>query len=198
MNMYGIKNETTCEYIIQKSKFIAILYPIESVEDISQKLGEVKHQYPNATHYCYAYICDSSIKANDDGEPSGTAGSPILNILENRELNHVLCIVVRYFGGIKLGAPGLVRAYGKATRLVIDQAEIGHRIASLVIESVFTYENLKQLNYLLKDENMLSQSWDEYITFQYMISEEKWELLKHKLHNITISTKIIKNIYQII
>ena len=105
--------------IINKSKFIALIYYIDNINEINNLLDKVKKEYKDATHYCYAYILDNSEKANDDGEPTGTAGLPILNVLKKENLNHVLCIVVRYFGGIKLGAGGLIRAYSNATKEVI-------------------------------------------------------------------------------
>ena len=105
--------------VINKSKFICELLYINNQDEIDSKLKDIKHKYKGATHYCYAYIYDNNKRFNDDGEPGGTAGMPILNVLENNNLNHVLCVVIRYFGGIKLGAGGLVRAYTKSASEVI-------------------------------------------------------------------------------
>ena len=99
------------EYIIKKSKFIGLLYNVESVEEINGILEEVKKENKKATHVCFAYKVGPFQKYSDDGEPSGTAGRPILNIIEKKKLENTLIIVVRYFGGIKLGAGCLVRAY---------------------------------------------------------------------------------------
>jgi len=103
--------------VVKNSKFITLIYQVRTKEEVNFYLEEVRVKYPNATHYCYAYIIDLDKKESDDGEPSGTAGIPILQVLEKNELNQVLCIVVRYFGKIKLGAGGLVRAYTKAVTL---------------------------------------------------------------------------------
>ena len=109
--------------IINKSKFICELIYINNENEIIKRLNTIKNKYKDATHYCYAYICDNVKRFNDDGEPGGTAGMPILNVLENNNLNHVLCVVIRYFGGIKLGAGGLVRAYSDVTLQAIDIIE---------------------------------------------------------------------------
>lgn len=196
--MYGIKDKIANEYIIQKSRFIAILYPIDSKEDVALKLKDVKQEYPDASHYCYAYLCDNEKRANDDGEPSGTAGAPILNILENKQLNHILCVVIRYFGGIKLGAPGLVRAYGKATRLVVEKADIGLITPSLLIEFIYTYENSKQIQYLLKETQLIKQEFTEMITGEYLVPCTLWNTIKNEMEHITISTKVLQSKNQII
>jgi len=103
---------------IKKSKFIGLCYEVNSVLKIDDILNSIKKEHKKATHICYAYkVFDQvlSVKAFDDNEPNGTAGKPILNVIEKQKLNNVLVVVVRYFGGIKLGAGGLVRAYTKAT-----------------------------------------------------------------------------------
>lgn len=196
--MFGIKDSVVNEYVIQKSKFIAVLSPINQKEEVVTILEHIKTVYPGANHYCYAYICNQEKRANDDGEPSGAAGNPILNILENNHLNGIICIVIRYFGGIKLGAAGLIRAYGKATKLAIEKAEIGKRIPAVTIESIFSYENLKQMNYLLKDAEIITQSFGEQIDYQYILSEEQWQQMKNEINKITISSHIINHTYQII
>lgn len=107
------------EIIIKKSKFITKLYEIKDINEISQIIDNLKKDYKKATHICYAYIINGQEKAVDDGEPSGTAGRPILNVLQKRKLNEILVVVIRYFGGIKLGAGGLVRAYTKSTSEIV-------------------------------------------------------------------------------
>ena len=90
--------------IIKKSKFITFTYNIDCIEDVYNKLNEIKDKYNDATHICYAYIINNNEKCYDDNEPKGTAGLPILNVLKKENLNNVVCFIVRYFGGIKLGA----------------------------------------------------------------------------------------------
>lgn len=109
--MRTISCPMTTTYEVQKSKFIGFLFPVISLEMVHLHLEEIRKNYPDATHHCYAYILKNEKRCSDDGEPSGTAGMPILNVLEKQNLNFILCIVVRYFGGILLGTGGLVHAY---------------------------------------------------------------------------------------
>ena len=103
----------------KKSRFITKLYYIEDVNKVNDIINELKKEYKKCTHICYSYIIGPNAKAVDDGEPSGTAGKPILNVLQKKDMTNVLCVVIRYFGGIKLGAGGLVRAYTKSASEVI-------------------------------------------------------------------------------
>ena len=122
--MLCIKENSIYEQVINKSRFITLLYKLDSIDEVSSYIEEAKINYPGATHYTYAYIFDGISKMSDDGEPSKTAGSPILNVLNMKGLNHILCIVVRYFGGIKLGAGGLVRAYSSSCSQAIDANQV--------------------------------------------------------------------------
>lgn len=107
------------ELNIKRSKFIAYYFNITNKDEIDNILKELKKEHRKARHLPYAYKFDNNLKKSDDKEPSNTAGSPILNIIEKNELNNILIVVVRYFGGIKLGAGGLIRAYGAAAKEVI-------------------------------------------------------------------------------
>lgn len=104
---------------IKKSKFIALYYKIDSVDEVNDILQDLKKEHKKAKHFPYAYKIDNNIKKSDDKEPSGTAGMPILNIIEKNNLNNCLIVVIRYFGGIKLGTGGLLRAYSNASKEVI-------------------------------------------------------------------------------
>lgn len=113
----------TSEYIEKKSRFIGHLFEIESIEEIESILHNLKIEHKRCTHICYSYILNTNgnyEKCFDDGEPSGTAGKPILNVLKRKELKNNLIVVVRYFGGIKLGAGGLLRAYSKTSSLLFE------------------------------------------------------------------------------
>ena len=101
--MYSIDKNVKNEIIINKSRFITFLFKLNKKDDVETLINKVKNEYKDATHYCYAYIIDGYMKCTDDGEPSKTAGAPLLNVLEKNKLDHILVIVVRYFGGIKLG-----------------------------------------------------------------------------------------------
>lgn len=114
-------NSTTIE--IKKSKFIALAFNIHSKEEIDTILSELKKEHRKAKHLPYAFKFDNNLKKSDDKEPANTAGGPILNIIEKNNLNNILIVVIRYFGGIKLGAGGLIRAYGTAAKEVIKKEE---------------------------------------------------------------------------
>lgn len=117
--MYIINKNAENEIIIKKSRFITKLYYIENTNKVNDIINELKKEYKKCTHICYSYIIGPNAKTVDDGEPSGTAGKPILNVLQKKNMTNVLCVVIRYFGGIKLGAGGLVRAYTKSASEVI-------------------------------------------------------------------------------
>ena len=114
---------------VKKSRFIGVATRVGSVDDARAKLSSLRREFPDATHHCSAYVIGdpsstSELHADDDGEPSGTAGRPILNVLQHRRLGDVLVVVVRYFGGIKLGAGGLVRAYSSTASAVVDALDV--------------------------------------------------------------------------
>ncbi len=105
--------------LIKKSKFLTFLYEIDNLEEIKEILNNLKIEHKKATHICYAYKIGVNAKYFDDGEPAGTAGKPIFNVIEKKNLNNVLIIVIRYFGGIKLGAGGLFRAYSNCASEIL-------------------------------------------------------------------------------
>ena len=175
--MITIKDNTINEIIIKNSRFITLLYKINSIDDINKYLEESKKRFPKATHYCYAYILNDYKKASDDGEPSGTAGMPILNVLEKENINKVLAIVIRYFGGIKLGAGGLVRAYSKNVKEAINNSKLSFLIPGKLIQLTFDYSKQKQLDYLLKDNTIIKQNFDEQITYQVLINNNDLDKL---------------------
>lgn len=175
--MITIKDNTINEIIIKNSRFITLLYKINSIDDINKYLEESKKRFPKATHYCYAYILNDYKKASDDGEPGGTAGMPILNVLEKENINKVLAIVIRYFGGIKLGAGGLVRAYSKNVKEAINNSKLSFLIPGKLIQLTFDYSKQKQLDYLLKDNTIIKQNFDEQITYQVLINNNDLDKL---------------------
>jgi len=122
--MLSIRNGKLTEVIIKKSKFLSIALQVGSVEDCEKIILEYKKNYNDCTHLCYAYSINGVEKCSDDGEPSGTAGKPMLNIIKSQNLDYILLIVIRYFGGVKLGAGGLVRAYTESGVEAIKNCEI--------------------------------------------------------------------------
>lgn len=110
-------------FIEKKSRFIGRVWPVETEEEALEKIQEMKKKHYDATHNCWAYIIkDGAVRFSDDGEPGGTAGMPMLQVLQREELNNIVCVVTRYFGGILLGAGGLVRAYTKGAKIAVDAA----------------------------------------------------------------------------
>ena len=181
--MYSIKENSTYLYEIKKSKFYVLLCKVNNLEEIDKYLNEAKSKYKDATHYCYGYIIDSYSKASDDGEPQGTAGLPILEILNKKKLNYILCIVIRYFGGIKLGAGGLIRAYSNSVLEAINNNEIIELIDGYLVELKTDYNNKKDIEYLFKN-NIIKADYQEDITYTLEIDDLKkldkynYEILK--------------------
>ena len=188
--MYTIKDNSKYEFIIKNSKFITVLTKINNINEVDNILYNIKNKYPDATHYCYAYIIDYNKKSNDDGEPSGTAGIPILKVLESNNLTNILCIVIRYFGGIKLGANGLIRAYTKSVANAIKEAELKELIDGYNIDITFSYTEIKDIDYLLKDTIINTKTFDNNITYNIDIEKSLLNIIKNK----NINYKIIKEI----
>ena len=152
-------------YTEKRSKFIAIAIPVRSLEEIKEHLDKYQKQYYDARHVCYAYMLGAERKdfrANDNGEPSGTAGKPILGQINSNELTDILIIVVRYFGGIKLGNSGLIQAYKAAAAEAIAAAEIIECTVDDDIEIAFEYPFMNDVMRIVKEENpqLISQSYD--------------------------------------
>lgn len=193
--MITVKENKSTEYIIQKSKFITEFTVVHTKEEIDTAFIKARKNYPGATHYCYAYILDQEKKCSDDGEPSKTAGMPILNVLENKGLNHILCIVIRYFGGIKLGTGGLVRAYTKSVTMALEQNKFAEIKLGYQIRLVFSYDKLKQIEYLLKEKTIIEKNFKETIIFYIQVEQEQIKSLQKELETIVLEFVIQKQIY---
>lgn len=186
--MKTIKTTVENEIEIKNSRFIAILYKLEK-DNTGLILEEIKKKYPKANHYCYAYRYNDTIRISDDGEPSGTAGMPIRNVLEKEDLNNVLAIVVRYFGGIKLGAGGLVRAYTKSITEALKIAEEVELVEGYKIHIEFPYTEEKQINYILGNSQVIEKEYKETVNYTVLIEKELFEKLQNYPH------LILDNIY---
>lgn len=179
--MKSIKFNIENEFIIKKSKFITKLYFVTSEIEIKNILDENKTEYKDATHICYAYILNNVERFNDDSEPSGTAGIPILNVLKNNNLNNVLCIVIRYFGGIKLGAGGLIRAYCSSVSEALNKTEIINIVNGKKIELTFSYDDIKKINHILNDINIVDKQFDENVKYIIIVKEKNVNSLINQL-----------------
>lgn len=175
--MKTIEKEVISEWIIQKSRFITILTPIQKEEEIKNTLLRIKETYKGATHYCYAYHLEGKMRFDDDAEPSKTAGMPILNVLQKEELDHILCVVVRYFGGIKLGAGGLVRSYTKSVTNALEKATFHTLEKKRKVLLTFPYEQEKKVSFLLKDKKIEEKKYEKEITYILWLKEEELKTL---------------------
>lgn len=180
-----IKENTTAEIIEKKSKFIANLFYVQSQEEVEEKIKEIKRKYHDARHNCYAYsiITENGIvnRMSDDGEPSGTAGNPMLTILQKKEIVNVLIIVTRYFGGVLLGTGGLVKAYTEATLKAIEKANFVIEQKGYEIETTLDYQNFKKFKIFCEKNNIsiTKIEYDEKIVCRIeLIKEEKDKIIK--------------------
>lgn len=167
--MYSINEVTISELVIKNSRFITLLFPLNNKSNIIDILDNVKHQYPKATHYCYAYITSDTQKSSDDGEPSSTAGVPMLNVLLKKNIVNVLAVTVRYFGGIKLGAGGLVRAYTKSVTTALANTKLTFMEKALEIEIYIDYSSQKMLENILNQSKILEKEFTDKIRYVAII-----------------------------
>ena len=188
--MFTISNDIVNEIIIKNSKFICIIHKIYTIEDVDNYLTNIKKMYKDANHYCYAYIIDDKKKFSDDNEPSGTAGSPIMQVLEKNNLNYVICVVIRYFGGIKLGAGGLVRAYSKSVSDCINKSTLNKLVEGYNVDIIFDYDHLNKINYFLKDITIKKKEYMDKIIYNLDIDTLTYNLLIKKNININIRSKL--------
>ncbi len=176
------------------SKFHAYAYPVINLDQVEAAQAELRKQHNKARHHCYAYRLGTdgnNFRANDDGEPSGTAGKPILGQIDKQELCDVLVVVVRYFGGTLLGTGGLIQAYRKATEDALEQAEIVEKIITLKYKLDFDYSLMAPIMNAIKRQklNVLEQSFNEsaYIIVDFPKSEAQNALITLKANILGIS-----------
>ena len=165
---------------IKKSKFITILHRTNDEEEAKEFLKQVKKEHPNANHHCSAMIIGNIVRSSDDREPSGTAGRPMLDCLLGREMEDILAIVVRYFGGVKLGTGGLVRAYGSSVSQALDQARLCQVKRLQVYSLEFGYEWIGKIDALLRNHNIeiTLKNYEETVQYQYITSLDISEEIK--------------------
>ena len=184
-----IASSSEGSYKEKGSKFLSFAFPVKNVDEINQILAQYRKQYYDARHICYAYMIKkkkNEWRANDDGEPSGTAGRPILGQINSFELTNVLVIVVRYFGGILLGTGGLITAYKEASMHALEQANIVEQTIDEVFTVGFDYLLMNEVMRVIKEINplVLDQSFDNMCSMKLSIRQSDAEKLKSKLGNI--------------
>ena len=197
------------EIVEKKSKFIANIFYVETVEEAEEKVKEIKKKYFDARHNCFAYSVftkDGIVnRFSDDGEPSGTAGGPMLNILNSKELTNLVVIVTRYFGGILLGTGGLIRAYTGATQEALAQIKEVTKDLGLEVVLTTTYPDLEKMKYYLKQNEIevTNVEYNEEVLVYVDITQTKYDKLlevseKYELNFALNRTEIIKEKYIVI
>lgn len=171
------------------SKFISFAYPLISTEEIKEILLILKKEYYDARHICYAYVLGSDRKdfrAVDDGEPSSTAGKPILGQINSHELTNVVIFVIRYFGGTKLGVPGLINAYKKAALDAINNNFIEKKTVDVYFKISFDYLKMNDVMKLIKDHNLImnNQEFNNLCSIYLKIRKSEYSLIKSKIEKI--------------
>lgn len=196
-----IKENVTEEIVEKKSKFIADLIYVQSVEEAEEHISRIRKKYFDAKHHCFAYsiMTNEGIinRASDDGEPSGTAGMPMLNIINKNELVNVLVVVTRYFGGILLGTGGLVRAYSESTLKAINSAEFVIEERGYEVQLEINYSDFEKLSYYCKKNNIniINSEYGERIICNLELNNEEKEKLLNNIEELSFkieSHKIIK------
>jgi uncharacterized YigZ family protein len=190
----SIQSESRGMFREKASKFIAIAAPIESEEQAREKLDLVRKEYFDANHHCYAYRLGpdgSKYRVNDDGEPSGSAGRPIYGQLLSRGLSDLQVVVARYFGGTKLGIPGLIRAYRTAAEEALKNAVICEKVLTELLEIRFDYSRMNDTMKILKDTgaNVLLQETGQDCLVRFSIRRSRAEELRNrfmKIPNVSI------------
>lgn len=177
------------EYTEKRSKFLAFALPVTSVEEIKEHLAYYQKKYFDARHCCYAYMLGAdrlTFRANDNGEPSGTAGKPILGQLNSHELTDVLVVVVRYFGGIKLGTSGLIVAYREAVADALSHARVVEKTVDGEITFSFEYPFMNSVMRVVKEEepSIVSQSYDNDCVMTLRIRQSRMDRLRERLLKI--------------
>ena len=177
-------------YSEKRSKFLAFAHNVDSVTEIKSLLDHYRKKYYDARHVCYAYMLGAnrtSFRTNDDGEPSGTAGKPILGQINSNELSNILIVVVRYYGGINLGTGGLIMAYRTAAADAIAHSEIIRQQIEEIITYTFTYPMMNDVMRIVKEMSpkILSQNFDNTCMITLSIRQSEAEQLRHKLQKLS-------------
>lgn len=184
-----IESDAEAIFKEKSSKFLCYAFHVESEEEIAAHLEILRKRYYDATHHCYAWRLGpfgERFRANDDGEPSSTAGKPILGQLLSREITNCLIVVVRYFGGTKLGVPGLIAAYKESAAAVLDEAKVVERTVDTTVKMEFSYVVMNDVMRIIKDEQptIVEQIFDNLCSMTLSIRNSKAELVIGKLRKV--------------
>ena len=185
MSYQTLKRVVTARLEIKKSAFITYAYPVTSREQAMFHVEQLREQYTDARHHCWAYIIGdpnntTSAGFDDDGEPNGTAGRPILNVLQHKSIGNVIIIVVRYFGGIKLGAGGLTRAYAGSAQAAVDEMILSPYVPMITVEILAEFATEAQCRYVVEslDGSIENVAYSKQVTLTVTLAEANIEHLK--------------------
>lgn len=184
------------QYTEKRSKFLAFAFPVSTVDEVKVFLEEYQKKYYDARHLCYAYMLGherTTFRANDNGEPSGTAGKPILGQINSNELTDILIMVVRYFGGIKLGTSGLIQAYKAAAAEAIAAATVIEKTVDERITIAFEYPLMNQVMRIIKEEGpaIVSQSFENDCQITLSIRASQMPLLRQRLEKVSHTLRFL-------
>ena len=200
--VYTIKQNAKAEIVEKKSRFISFAIKTETETDALSELEKVKTMYPDATHHTYAYVInDNGVlyqRYSDDKEPSGTAGLPILEVLKKNNIENVLIIVVRYFGGTLLGTGGLARAYSQSAKEAVEQAGLARRVDCAVFILTTDYSSYEKLKRIMEEHTVMDVKFTEQVIVRFAVEDLKAEEQIGKIYELVNNKCIIErenNIY---
>lgn len=197
MHYYSIDKEVCSELIEKKSRFITLLFPVRTLEEAEKTLAECTQRYPGANHYCSALVLRQPVgveRYSDDGEPSGTAGLPILGVLKHHELVDILAVVIRYFGGTLLGAAGLIRTYSESASRAVQAADRKRFTFCQEIRMVLEYSALGLVQHRLLNEGIVLQDivYEDMVDIRLFIPMERAETFKQQAVQLTHDSILIE------
>src|SRR6266496_3882932 len=184
-----IEKSSVAEFKDKGSKFIAYAFPVVDTNEFKEKLAAIKKEHPKATHHCFAYRVGTDgnkFRVSDDGEPSGTAGKPILGQIDSKQLTNILIIVVRYFGGTLLGVPGLINAYKTAASLALQVTPVVHKPVLINYRLQFDYTQMNEVMRIIKqfDCIVLSKEMQLFCMMKIGIAKKNMEEVVSKLKEV--------------
>lgn len=202
--MKVIIEPTTAEIVEKKSRFIANVFYVASLEEAEEKLTQIKKKYYDAKHNCFAYVLGvnaETVKSSDDGEPQGTAGHPMLDILKGNDLTNCIAIVTRYFGGTLLGTGGLVRAYSDSLKAAIANAKTSELLNAYKVSFEINYDDYGKVENLVQNLNQLNENniyslaktFENVVKLEYLISIDAFDKFKTEMVKITRGKVVLDN-----
>lgn len=198
-SFFTISKAAQATFKDRNSRFIGLVFPVENETQVKDIQAQLRKEYYDARHHCFAYIIgfDKEVfRANDDGEPSGSAGKPIHNQLLSSGVTNVLAVVVRYFGGTKLGVPGLINAYKTATKMALDEAGVVEKFTARRMQLGFTYPEINAVMQIVQTDGVkiLEQLFDNNCSMELLVKESMTNLISSKLEKAGISCEIISGL----